>query len=234
MLKRRISSDEHAKLATDVAALYTRGDDGQFTLQVEPDPETAKIKEQLAAFRSNNDALARKVDELSKTKTHPSDVGLAERLADVEQKLAASEEARIAVESKNNRAQLERRIADVGERLGLASGAAADMLNRAHAAGFTIRDDAPVAINSDGGMVMRGESPLTLAAWMADQKSGDGKHLFVPPTGLDGVQSRIDGQPTGGGKVVVDPPNDYVVSHMDEIERGEIVVQRSTPEAVAR
>lgn len=232
MLKRQLDAEAHAALAEPLQELYIKGNDGSFTLQIEADPAVAGIQKQLAEFRENNVKLANELSEAKKPTIRPEDMSLADRVDELTEQLKAEREKRETAEGRSNEATLQQKLMEVGKKHGLAATAAPDLMERARRAGFTVEDGAIVARSEDGAPATRSDgTPLTLSAWVAEQRNGPGEHLFGRPSGSGGAGAGFAGSDGAGGaaKVLLDPTTAQLTANAAAIASGEVEVQSSEP-----
>lgn len=227
-LKRTLTAEEHGALPEAVRPHYTRdAETGQFQLDAEPDPALASGAERLKAVRAELVEAKAAAKAASKTAADaPELTRMSEQVRQMEAQIATlREEKRVAAEVVA-RKTLREQVAQVGAGLGMVRGAEDDLVSRASAAGFTVRDDVAVVIEDDAVKLKDGK-PVTLAGWMNDMKFGVGKHLFE--TGRGGGDVFTQSAPGTRGKdvrVLLDTPNHEV--SLDDLDKGIVHLQTTS------
>ena len=227
MLKRTLTATEWTALADVLKAEYTAHGDS-YVLSTEPDPATAAAAAQVKEFRDNNIALQKQLDDLNKGR--PQDAGLAEQFTELKvahEQLVAREKAAI---EKVARAEFETKLREVGGKLGVQPTAVTDLLHRAQAAGFVMKDGAAQAWAEDGTQRMSPKNagvPLTLGEWITDQKTAGAAHLFQTPVG-SGDKPGGEAGVAANAQVAVDPERGFITSNLEKIVSGEVVLQTET------
>ena len=192
MLKRTLTTEEHAVLAPALQALYGAAADGNgFALDIEADPALRTLQTQVGEFRENNITLTRQMEELrTQQQPPPQNAALEERVADLARRVTEADEATQRERDARAEDRFQIRVAEIGAKNGVRQEAVGDMVSRAKASGFrVVQADGTVAAFRGDNAVMSRRDPsvrLTLTEWMHDQRRDGGGHLFKPSKGSDG------------------------------------------------
>ena len=191
--------------------LYEEGDDGRYTLGVDGvvgSQVVSEYKEMVAKLeRLNLDALS-KLDEYGKTQSskddkskldtvQQQDSGIPNELREIKERYARREKelndknAELAKEvdklnSSMNSLIVDTQIKEIGESLGIAPTASADLLARGRGI-FKLKNNSVVATRDDGTLIYSDkqvDQPLSIKEWVASLKK-DAPHLFVPDKGVE-------------------------------------------------
>ena len=228
MIKRTLTTTEHAALTPEMQALYAAAADGNgFTLEVEADPAVRTLQTQIGEFRENNITLKRQMDELrAQRQPPPENAALEERVADLTR--IVTEEREATQRERNARAEdrFQIRVAEIGAKNGVRQEAVSDMVSRAKLSGFrVVESDGTVAAFRGENAVMSKRDPsvrLTLTEWMHDQRRDGGGHLFKPSKGSDGKPQDSTGTIIDG--VLHNPSEAEFGQNLADIAAGKIRV----------
>ena len=227
MLKRTMTTEEHAALAPALQALYVGGGDGNgFLLEVDVDPAMRTLQAQVGEFRENNVTLTRQMEELrAQRRPPPENAALEERVADLTR--IVTEERAETKREREGRAEdrFQLRVAEIGAKNGVRQEAVSDMVSRAKASGFRVETDGTVASFRGDNAVMSKRDPsvrLTLTEWMHDQRRDGGGHLFKPSKGSDGKPEESTGTIIDG--VLHNPSEAEFGKNLADIASGKIQV----------
>ena len=233
---RTITFEQWKALSDADKAKWEIQNDGSFKEKSgTPDADLADLRRQVNEFRENNIALKKKVEELEgqakPPEKRPEDMSLAEQLANEKRERQALQERFEAKEREVARADFRTRLAAEGKKVHLLPGAVDDLMARAEAAGFQLKDGAIVALDADGNVkpsVKVQNANLTLAEWMSDQKSNGAGHLFGSPSGAGDATGQGNGVVTKpGAKVLQDATNEQLLENLAGVADGDVILQTS-------
>ena len=227
MLKRTLTTDEHAVLAPEMQALYAAAADGNgFALEIEADPALHTLQTQVGEFRENNITLKKQMDELRSSRQAPLEsAALEERVADLTRIVEDERKATKLERDARAEDRFQIRVAEIGAKNGVRQEATSDMVSRAKFAGFKLTGDGTVASFNGEHAVMSKRDPsvrMTLTEWMQDQRRDGGGHLFKPSKGSNGLPQESTGTIIDG--VLHNPSEAEFGLHIDDIASGKIKV----------
>ena len=227
-LKHSVTSEEFTALPEAQQGLYQQAGDS-YTLDVEDDPRVAVLTTKISEFRTNNKALAAKIDG-QQAKIDPKNADLATRLAEIETTLETERKEKRTLQRETDRRRFNDAVKDQGRKVGLHPDAVDDMQSRAERAGFRFKEGGVVALDEHGDLVnsKRHEGiQLTLSEWMTDQREGGAKHLFQQSKGVGGMGGGNGNGMKAGARVIVDPSPEFVAANIEKIAEREIIIQRN-------
>ncbi len=222
----QFSLDEqaHAQLPEALRDHYVKQDDGSYLLHTEGDnPEVKQLRGKVDEFRQNNISLEKRMAEAKRSGNPAENTALAEQVNKLREQMEALESEKKALETKQIQADFRSTLSKAVHGMGLTEGALPDLERRAQLDGWTMQEGNAVRLDPQGEQVRRGSLPETLGAYLNDAKFGDAKHLFRGPSG--GGTDRAVPFGKNGAKIEVDASDDFVLSNLDDIASGKVVLQ---------
>lgn len=225
-LKRIVTETEYKALGESVKELY-KNVDGEYRLDLEPDPEVSGLKGKVREFRDTNVDLMKRLEALEGNKPEEQKITSEENdeLVQLRDRLSRWETEREAEKAELAREKMDNYIRRVSKDKAIMDTAVEDVILRSRNFGFRLDEEGtPRAYRKDGKVIASEKSPdldMPFDEWISGQIKSS-PHWMGNPVGSQKEKTAYGNEPkTYGTKEQWSDPK-WVAANAETIDSGEM------------